>query len=624
MRTALLLVTAAVVVAIYLLRPPPRRVVVPSTLLFERLLEERSPLRERLRWLLSLLLALALALSFAAALGLAPWLARAGPAEAVLVIDNHPGMQTLRSDGSTRLQAAVAAARQRILEASASGRFLIGDTAGTLVPLAMVSRHEALRLLDTLDAPLGRPLRFPPVGAASAEAASTEIVPTVLTVFTDGAGPVLPPPGAEVVSVYEPARNVGITAFEVARVNGGGPVEAYLEMLHRAPEAGRVRLELRDGAGLRLERELELSAGELWSGVLDVSRWRPGSLEARVSLMDARGQGAGDLAPDLARGDLAGDDFPLDDRAWAILPDSSPLAVLLVTARSGELARLLRDDPGVALDVLAPSDVPQDERELERWDLLVGEGWAPEVEPDRPLLLVAPPARPWLSLAPGTGAPPDRGAPSGDHPVLESVALGRLEVEVSPPLLLVRDRAPRRVVLAFELPDTSLPSQSAFPILIGNALGWLMGDQPTAQRPGLVPLQAPALGAERVDAQAGGEVSDVGNVAEVAEVAESGQSADVIPTLAIAGRRFARLEQPGLYRPLGAKTPVVVNLASREESDVNTTRTTASPKASTDVTSDHGPARALSPRRWGWRPFVALGLVLAVLEAVTFRRRLTL
>ncbi len=545
MGTLLLLLVAAAVVAIYLLRPPPLPVIVPSNLVWRRLIEQRRPWRERLRWLLSLILALTIALSVALALSRAPWWSRIGDAGAlVLVVDNAPSMATRGPDGRTRLQRALAAAEQALDELGDDRAVAVCDTTGRLRGRVAAGRwldpataRDRLASITVSPSARRRPLAVPVLPEGS-EAR--------ILFFTDGVAPPLGPlelrdlvpasdegtvsplPGTggsvETVSVFSPAHNVGVTALELANPpKQASRIQLWLQVSHSAPSAEQIRLELRDLNGLRLAQTLELDAAQLYAAAVDATGWAVGPIEARVALLDANGE-------------PIGDDLPTDDRAWTWNPGSGSLAVTLVSDRTLEatpLATMLDARPEVELTVVAPEAALPEGTELAVWDRS-----APSDPPTRPALLIAPPARDWLPLvdewistAPsgwsrwtGTGADP--GTESKDttnRGWLSGVALARLSrerlrgvrqrAETDPtapgleewqPLVVQEDRPvvlerhgleaeEPRLVTTFEIADDAVPALEEV-LLINSLVDRAAGRTPVAGRPaGFVLTHAPRL-----------------------------------------------------------------------------------------------------------------------------------
>src|SRR6185436_1244863 len=118
--------------------------VVPSSVIWDRVLRESRPRGDRLRWWLSLLLA---ALIVTGMVGTAVQLYPAGThgvESLIVVIDDSPTMATRTTDGSTRLEHALAKARALIQARPPGCQIWLADTMRRVVIPAFRSRDEAL------------------------------------------------------------------------------------------------------------------------------------------------------------------------------------------------------------------------------------------------------------------------------------------------------------------------------------------------------------------------------------------------------------------------------------------------------------------------------------------------
>ena len=267
--------TVVAVVYLYWLKPPPRRVVVPSTLLWDRLLREkkRNTFFDRLRWWLSLMLALTISLAVAAGIG-RPELSSPGRdiRNITVVIDNSVTMATRTADGFTRWEHAVAHAGRFLRQGSASGKFLILDTSGQAPPREPGDRRSALEVLAGLTVSLGGAPEFPDLPEVE-----SEVFFISDGVMVDGA-----PPAVTLISVFEPAHNVGITAFEI----GALPSEptryhAFVQMKNASPVSKQVTLRLSGSIEGGIRDTLTLQAGETRARFIDLSGFGRGPVPSR-------------------------------------------------------------------------------------------------------------------------------------------------------------------------------------------------------------------------------------------------------------------------------------------------------------------------------------------------------
>ena len=214
-----------------------------------------------------------------------------------------------------------------------------------------------------------------------------------------------------------------------------------------------------------------------------------GDVEVVEVRLVARDRGATRRRPDL---------LAADDRAWAIVPPDRDREILLVGDGDPFLETALSYLPNTALFGVKPDRYPQDARRTDGtdWDLIIFEDFVPAELPAAPTLLVAPPedepARRRSrdrSRNPGIGslvvgrADPALRRPD-DDPHLRGRRARRCRTgpdRSSPARRALPCSTPasgptsRRAVLAFEPRNSDLPLQVAFPILIANLTGELMG-----------------------------------------------------------------------------------------------------------------------------------------------------
>ena len=558
----LLAAVATVVVTLYFLKPPPRRVVVPSHLLWLRVLRERKRRSDALRWWLSLLLALGIGLGLGLALTRPEVESLAGRVcRLVVVVDNGPTMATRCRDGRTRFDHARDWARRLLQEGSAGSEFLVADTAGQVRSGAFTERAAARETLARLSLSADARVRFPRLDAPdSAQSGDAE-----LYFISDGVLLEEWPAEARVLSVFEPAANAGITAFET-RPQPADPssYQASVEVVSHLAEPRDVSLRVSGTGRHRLERSLRLSPGQVSAQTFDLSGFASGPL--RASLV------------------TAGDAFDLDDVAFSHLPSST--RAVLVSPGSPFLEKALRSDRRVELTVLTPAE----------WDgkiqadVYVFDRFAPQAAPPSPGLFFGSPPSAWC---------PGPELIGGDHPLLENVALEDLRVvgAGTAPRISVCDGPQRYVLVGFDLAHSNLPLLPGFAIFLSNALGWLGGSQP--------PLLS-ELGSVELP----GPVSSV-----------TGLDGTKWPTVSWGARTWFEATSPGLYTAsLGAlgerRVRLAVNLVSPRVSQVNRSRF-----ASQDSPALPGEAPRGVPEPWVW--LLGVSVILLLLEWWTFHRRLT-
>jgi hypothetical protein len=466
---SLLAGVALAIVLLHLLRPPPPRVVVPSLLLWMRVARDRK--RPAANWLTLLLLALGAGLSIALALTRPEIPGFAVSAQHLtLILDNSPSMSARTRDGSSRWQHAVARATEVLQRSGAASRVTLMDTGGKFRASGFVDRKSAIAALARLPAVDWESARVPlaiPAGGGQVH------------LFTDGVAPIEPPEGALVHSVFEPADNIAVTAFEVrALPQDPTRVEALVQVLNASPSDQRARLLIKGGESFSIAQDLDLRPGETVNAAIDISDFVGGVLGATViGLSDA---------------------LLLDDLAYAIVPPHRPKRVLLVTPGNPDLVDALRTMPGVVLTVVGPEGYSA----AGEHDALVFDRFAPAEPPASGALLLRPPLRNWLAGEPVAMVPARITHWNHDHVVTRGVAWSNLrlerasvEVHAKPSEALVAANGPasgalvtagearaRWVKVGFALQDSNFRMQPDFPVFLGNALRWVTERTPVLTR----------------------------------------------------------------------------------------------------------------------------------------------
>jgi hypothetical protein len=610
---ALLAAVAAVIVLAYLLRPRRRRVIVASNLIWRRVAGGARIRREQWHWWMSLALALAIGLAIALALTRPEVAAIAGTARRiVLVMDDAPSMAARTRDGASRWQHALAHARDVIASAGPASEFMVLDTMGQAAIPEFVVAREALAQLARLEPAVTGSARMPWVPPAAD-------LPHEVLLLTDGVAPLEVPAAAEVQSVFEPAGNVAITAFE-ARAQPRDPTryEAVAQVLNASPADRHASIELSGADGFAVTRELDVPAGQTVDAVFDVSAFAAGTLKARVRMQD--------------------DAFAPDDEAYAVVGRHRARKVLLVTAGNPRLEQALRLLPAVALAVVKPEDyvaaaqtegrmdvdaVPagrahSDEASQRAPDLYVFDGWAPPEAPPGGALAFGAPTMPWLGSASTEVGKPTITQWDRSHPLAQDVAWRELRIrravlaEVAGSadraavvlargpgegaLISAGETSKRWIRVGFALDDSNLPYQAGFPVFLGHAIEWL-DSRPEPLARGLGTVELPWIGAAVSD-------SDHRPVAVMATGS---------------GTRF-EARAPGVYtaRQDGLDRLVVVNALDPQRSEVNRSRFAGAVPAG-PAQLRHRPLSKVEP----WLLLIAAAALLLLIEWLTFSRRWT-
>ena len=283
----------------------------------------------------------------------------------------------------------------------------------------------------------------------------------------------------------------------------------------------------------------------------------------------------------------APDQLAVDDRAWAIVPPDRTRLILVVGPGDPYLETALSYLPNVELfGVTAAEYGPASERTDGRpWDLVIFEGALPATLPRAPILAIAPGATSALGEVTGSLTNPGIGSLNPDEPILRYVDLSTTHIAsasrvvlpdwartVIPgpqgaPLLYAGSRTGLpTAVLAFEPRRSDLPLQVAFPILLANLTGELLGGSAApneAVQPGTpVSLSIPA------------------GATGLAVTKPDGSVVELVPGTALsAGVTFSGTDVPGVYlvTPHLAATSSAAPSGSGIVPTARPTRTSVSP-----------------------------------------------
>jgi Ca-activated chloride channel homolog len=568
-----------VVLAMYLLKLRRDERVVPSTLLWQRLLtdvEANAPwqrLRRSLLLLLQLLLVLLLAV-----LAARPFLERpAGLAGDVVVVIDTSASMAANDVPPSRL----AEAKTKVLEAlhdlPANGTVSV-IAAGKTARVVVNGTTDLGRVRAAIDGitvspstgDLGDALNL--ANALAARAGDADIL-----VATDAALSIKPTTHVDhevrVIQVGRERRNQAIVALAVRPAPSGVTRSVFVSIANLDIEPAQRRLELYADDVLIEARDLQTLDPQTRTEVIidDVPR---GAAVIEVRLVPLASGGAADA-------------LGLDDRAWAVVPPDRLRRVLLVGDGDPYLETALSYLPNTELYGVTPAKYGPDTHP-ELFDLVIFEGTLPATLPRAAVLAIAPTASSGLGEVTGTLTDPALGTTSPDEPILKyvdlsSVHIGKASKLVLPtwarsvirgpagsPLLYVGQLDGREAaVMAFLPRNSDLPLQVAFPLLMANLTGELLGGSavPTqAIKPGdpvsiPVPAGATSIVVTRPD----------GSTVELAPA-----------TPGAASVAFSQTDLLGVYSAAGVfpnATPGPSVSAGPGASAIATPRTTAGPVA---------------------------------------------
>jgi hypothetical protein len=563
--------------------------------------ERRTSARLR-RVLLSLALVLQVLAIAALSISLAgPRIAGRGyfaPGDTILVLDTTASMKT-RDGAHTRFD----------LGRSLALEVLDGIRGGSRMAIVTAGRAARVALPFSADR---RVLRGA-IGSAAATDEPGNLKDGLLLAFslrdagrgdqivavTDGACDLpatidLTVPWLRVLQVGSPRSNIAITAMQLRRTLRGEEYELFLSVKNYSPRPVEVPLTFStdrspDGKPI-VSQSVPLAPGEERALSLP---WR-GPVEGRVTASLR-----------------TGDDFPVDDEAYAVLAPARSVKALLAGPSDPFLEKGLSSLPNIAL------------RKAGLWagesfDLIVFDGAeVPPLEKGNYILFGSvPPNLPVRIL--GELRAPSVTSWARSHPLLESVSLEGLAIDrtirLEPgqgfsslawshasPLLLVWDQGGLRVIMVgFDVRRTDFPLRAGFPIFLANALSWffpswlsVQADQVQAGAPLLLPAGAGELVVER---PYGGRET----------VESDGQAVE-----------YTNTSETGFYRAhsISGTREFAVNLLSPEESDISPRLPTGGGKASGTAESPVGKrgevGNATGAPLWGSLAVIAALLVLA-------------
>jgi len=477
------------IILLYMLKLRRRDVLVSSTFLWQRLLRDREAnapwqrLRRNLLLFLQLLILALLALALARPFIPAPAFLSGN---VVILLDASASMQACDvadvSSAPTRFAAGVRVAQEIVAGLGTGDAATVIAVGPQPRVLASATNDRALLRRALSDAVPGEGAADWESAFALAAASLTGAENTRAVIISDGAlSEPLPPLPGEVhfVGVGGGGNNLAITAL-ATREGPAGP-QAFLRVVNYGDTDAEPLVHFSTDAGT--------------GGVLFDARYLPVSARSAADLTLT------DLPYDLQllQASLAVDDaLPLDNTAWAVHAPPASGRVLLVSEGNLFLERALGALPGVELTRLTPDvPLPPSQGGIEGgYDLCVYDSAAISgTLPSGSLWLIGP------KVAVGGDLPIEVGGAftdtaithvAVDDPLLRYVDLSNvhilrarvvepppgarvlIEAEGGPLLFVVERQEGPLAVLTFDLRDSDLPLQIAFPILTANLTGWLL------------------------------------------------------------------------------------------------------------------------------------------------------
>jgi Ca-activated chloride channel family protein len=604
------LIIGPIIVAMYLLKLRREERPVSSTFLWRRMVrdvEANAPwqkLRRNLLLLLQLLLLLLLALALAR-----PFFATTGIAgrNLIVILDRSASMGATDTP-PTRLDEAKRQAIALIDQLPDGGRATIIAAGGQMeVPVAATTDRRQLRdkingiTLRSGGSDLAQALTL--AAALSSREADSEVA-----IISDGNVKTPPdlkmPATVRYFPIGQSKDNVAISAMALQPSAAGQTL--FAQATNYGPAAANRRMDIYLDGALFNAYALALPAGRDQSIVVEVP---PQVRVAEARLVD----------------DAKTDALPEDDRAWAVSTVGEGTTVRIVGPGNRFLETALGLLPGVKV-TLAPTATTTFTETAAQVPVTILDGVVPPTLPPGNLFFIAPPrSTEFFSVTGQTDFPALRPAP-GDEPLLKDISLSEVSVlkanKLVPgtwarvvvdgdagPLLLAGERDGRRiVVLAFDLHQSDLPLQVAFPLLLSNIVGYLAPGS-GAEAAQLAPGQPLAL---PVDA----------SITDVRVTRPDGQTVRI--TSQNGQAIYAETDALGVYTVeqrqgdrLVGRRRYAVNLFAPDESKI-------APQAELNVPQVSGLQQAVTRERVGrqefWRWLAAAALAVLVVEWLVYQR----
>ena len=619
------LLSLPVIVAFYMLRLRRRDVPVGSTFLWQQLVrdvEANAPWqRLRFSWLLLVQLLIA---AIVVAAATRPFTASVSDlaANVVLIVDTSASMAT-RTDDEDRMADARARARAVVERLPEGGRVTVVAAADSASVLASETddREAALEAIDGIEAtqlPGDLTDAFALASALAARDSDSTIV-----VVTDASGDELPDVGVGapvlVELVGETDANQSIAALSVVRRAGGAQLDLFAAVANPSALGATRRLELYADDTLVDARELTIPAGQRSEVLI-------GTVPAASTFVEARLAGADALAS--------------DDRAFAIVPAEQTVRALLVGPGNPYLENALALLPRLELFAVREAgyaDAMEDAQEADApYGLVVFDGVVPAEPPGVAALYVDPSDDGPYGTVRGRVDRPVIDRPDPEEPLLRFVDLSTVHVgrarsieladgvravvstpRGAPLIGIGGDGDDRLALIGFDLAESDLSLQVAFPLLISNLVDYLVASSegilpPSAKlgQPLTVPID------ERFDRVRVTVRRAVGDGYDLELPVSDGRL--TIPGATDVGMLTLHGLSQGPELDVTALGGTAVNLFAPDESDV----APGDPQRIVDmgrVPADDGPPPQPARTEWWW-PLVLAALALLAVEWLLFHR----
>ena len=618
--TALILgLLALPIILLYMLKLRRRRLEISSILLWQMLLRDRQAntpwqrLRRNLLLFLQLLILACLVLALSR-----PAIPAASIASGSLVVllDASASMTSL--DGSsTRFEASRASVREFINDlGSAETMTLILVKAQPVVLAA--GQSDKNRLYDALDqaSPAQGPVNWEAALALAAGAASQTASNNTILIVSDGGIPQANLPGLPGEVRYLPIGNTGenLALTALALRPSGSSAELFASVKNYGGHEQQALLSIYANDDLLEAQSLTIPAGAEKSLTLS-------GLPDTQSVYFARLTPVQEAQP-AASASQTSDALELDNTAYAVYQPPRAGRLLLVTPGNIFLEQVLAALPSITPFQYVTQDDSTIQLPEDAFDCYVFDGVLPENLPAGNFLLINPPSNELFevtgSFVPGqpaylpahqlTGQLDWSNVHIAQAGLLQAPAWAETLVEVDgKPIVFVGETDGHRLaVVMFDLHQSDLPLQVAFPILIANLIDYLVPSYGFPSQNAILPGDTLLIRSQP-------------SVDQVVVVSPSGKTFSY--PASSSGVLFAETHELGLYAVNylqdGAQSAeyFAVNLFDPLESDIQ-------PQASLTVgrtTIQASAADRLSLREfWPW--IAALALLILLLEWWVYHR----
>ena len=604
-------VIGPIIVAMYLLKLRREERTVSSTFPWQRMVrdvEANAPwqkLRRNLLLLLQLLLLLLLVLALAR-----PFLHTQGISgrNLILIVDRSASMSAA-DVGSSRLEAAKSKAIELVDQLPDGGRATVIATGGQMeVPAAATTDRRELRaaingiaLRNGGGSDLSQALTL--ASALAAREAESEVA-----VISDG-NVTLPadlkvPATVRFFPIGRGGDNVAISAL--ALQPSGGNQTLFAQATNYGPNPVTRRMDVYLDGALFNAYSLNLKPGGEQSIVA--------SIPPQVKIAEAR-----------LSSEATTDPMPADDRAWAASTLGDSLNVRVISGGNRFLQVGLGLLPGVK-STFVPTTTATFTQTVAEVPVTILDNVVPSALPQGNLFFIAPPRSTEFFSVTGEIEFPVLRPVAGDEPLLQNVSLSDVSVfkadrlvagswartivdSDGAPLLFAGERDGRRiVVLAFDLHNSDLPLQVAFPLLLSNLVGYLAPGS-GAEAAQLAPDQPLAM---QIDP----------SISRVQITRPDGSVEQIQPQGGQAV--YANTDALGVYiveefkgNDLAARRRYTVNLFAPGESKIAPQEKLAIPQTSGVQAANVG---GFDGREELWRWLAALALVVLVVEWLVYQR----